>query len=239
MAAVTREDIRDAVLFRADLPASEPRRVSNAQIDTLINRSMRRLQGILESFHSEDYLRSQQVVNLLASSPTVPLTGQPKILHVLWKLANASGSQDQYLRLGTVGEFDIATHGTEVEAWSRHDAPRWTINTTAAGVREITFVPVPGNDEDLLLVTQLELVYADDVETREIDYAWEEWVVLDCLVAIRQRDKQDAGDILGERERTEIRIREQAPERKKDERVTVLDRDLDFARGTEFIRRFP
>ena len=73
MAGVTRVELREAVIFRADLPTSEPRRVSDDQVNTLINRSVRRLQGILQSFHSEDYFKIQTTSTVTSGQPSIAL----------------------------------------------------------------------------------------------------------------------------------------------------------------------
>lgn len=246
MALVTREQIRDALIFRADLPTTQPRRVTDDQLNALINRSWLRLQGILQSFHSEDYFAVILTAGLSASQGTFPAQDIPKILHVYWKIGESGAGSPALLRLNVTTEDDIQRRGGQERSWSRSDPPTWRLITEGeidAGtpvdtdfVQLIEFTPIPSESQGLVIALQAEMAFTDDVVTREIFYAWEEWIVLDCLVAIRQRDKQDASDILVERERTEQRIREQAPERKKDEAVTVLDRDAGFA---ELIRRFP
>lgn len=228
MAAVTRDLIRDAVIFRADLPPSEPRRVSDAQLDTLINRSMLRLQGVLQRFDSEDYFRVQAEATIPALS-TGELYGEAaKIIHVMWKQSANSGRLD-YLPLKLAQREDIAQRGATQETWRRAEPPRWYVSTdVTTGLRNLRFVPVPTEEEQILFVAQEEFTYEDDATPIVLDYAWEEWVVLDVTVALRQRDKQDANDLIGERTRTEIMIREQAPERFKDAGRQVTDRDYDF-----------
>lgn len=246
MARVTRQQIRDAVIFRADLPTNEPRRVSDDQLNALINRSWLRLQGILQSFHSEDYFTVLYNVTLSAMQGALSSSGMPKILHIYWKIAANQGvDSPSLLRLNVTTEDDMQRRGGVDRAWSKSDPPTWRFMNDGSIDPElppattdfdqfIEFTPIPSEDERLVITMQPEMSFTDDTVTREIFYAWEEWIVLDCLLAIRQRDKQDAGDIFQERERTELRIREQAPERRKDEAVTVLDREFD-AVG---IRRF-
>ena len=105
MARVTREQIRDAVIFRADLPTNEPRRVSNDQLNALINRSWLRLQGILQSFHSEDYFAVLYNVTLGAGQGALSSSGIAKVIHIYWKVAAVQGSTSpSLLRLGVTND---------------------------------------------------------------------------------------------------------------------------------------
>lgn len=230
MAAVTRPDIRSAIIFRADLPAAEPRRVSDTQLDTLIDRSLRRLGGILGSMHSEDFQQYSQPITLAAASGRLA-SDFARIVHVLWQIEATGTTQPKYLRLGRMTDNDWVNRGDGTlftKKWNQNDPPKWRIGKDPSGLKTndyIYFTPASTVTETLLLVVEKDWTFYDDTEPLNIHYAWEEWIVLDCLVAIRQRDKQDASDIFADRERTEQRIREQAPERFLDDRNTVIDRD--------------
>ena len=229
MPAVTLPGLRDAVIFRADLPATEPRRVSDAQLDTLLNRSLLRLQGLLSRFDSEDYFKQWVDLPIIASATGTDLPGNTgKILHIMWKQPSTGPKRRDFIRLEVAKREDIERRGATEDTWRRERPPEWYVALDTDNKRQLRFTPINAGAETILLVMQQQFVLPDDSTEIELDYAWEEWVVLDSTIAIRQRDKQDANDLLGERERTERKIREEAPERFKDADMRVVEKETDF-----------
>lgn len=229
MPAVTLPGLRAAVIFRADLPVLEPRRVSDVQLDTLLNRSLLRIQGLLSRFDSEDYFKQWVDLPILAGATGTDLPSNTgKILHIMWKQPSTGPRRRDFIRLEIAKREDIERRGATEETWRRETPPEWYVALDADNHRQLRFTPINAGAENILLVMQQQFVLADDTAEIELDYAWEEWVVLDSTIAIRQRDKQDANDLLGERERTERKIREEAPERFKDANTRVVEQETDF-----------
>ncbi|MCZ6570632.1 MAG: hypothetical protein O7B23_10785 [Deltaproteobacteria bacterium] len=235
MAEVSLKDLRDAVIFRADLPVSEPRRYSDAQIDLLINQSIRRFQGNLITWWGDDYFTRYESVSVSAGAQrNIDLAGDIKIKNLIWIPGNAT--QNGRVQAIKLHRLDLAQFHRNVFPnalkWSISDPPKWhvTYNPAAATNAEISpmykieFTPETAEDENLQLIHVSELPkLVDDADEFPTEFGWEDWIVLDVMVRIRIRDKQEASDVVRERAELAEAIREQAPEKAQSDIRTVRD----------------
>lgn len=220
----TLAELRSDLILRADLPASEPRRYSNDQLNRLINQSIQRLQSNLETWWGEDYGLLAVDETVSAGVPSV-IFGDYKIKTLFWRRPGRGNNLK--LRQMRMGEMHHYLE-TDPRSWSAADPPRWWVQLAEGepnlSRRAVVFSYPPTVDETVTIFFSypfLDLV--DDGDRFPHERGWEEWVLLDAMIRIRQRDKQEYADILNERQMMDERIRQQAPERAQTEIKTIRD----------------
>lgn len=222
MPAVTRAELRSAIIFRADLPVAEPRRYTDVQLNGLISESVRRLQGALITWWGDDYFTQETQIALTAGTSDYTLPADIKIKTLIWLRDNAGTQRTPSVKLARVdlSEIHRFIYGGD-RKWETSDPPRWYVDfEDPAYVLKFTYTST--QDENLRLYAVKEIApFTDDADVINLQWGWEEWIVLDSMVTIRQRDKQEYQDILDERTRLEGSIATQAPEKGQSEVRTV------------------
>lgn len=228
MASVTLADLRAAVLFRADLPVAEPRRYSDVQIDLLINQSIRRFQGNLITWWGDDYFTTHTPQQVTVAVPHVVLPADIKFKNVVWVPGNATqNGRVQAIKLARmeVDDFHRNVFPTP-RKWNVSDPPRWYVDFQPDDPDQyrMLFTQETTGDENLTLTTVAEMpLLVADSDDFPTEFGWEDWIVLDVMVRIRMRDKQEASDVVRERAELAEAIREQAPEKAQSEVRAVRD----------------
>lgn len=222
---VTRQTLRESLIFRADLPAAEPRRYSDIQLNMLLSESVRRLQGNLITWWGDDYFTVRTETTVAALAETVSLPADTKLKTVIWPRQGAQTTgRTRSVKLARVDLAQI--HGRSYagpQQWSTSDPPRWWVEFQDPDyVLRFTYAPTVEESIHIYHVAEI-APFTDDADYITLEWGWEDWLVLDALVRMRQRDKQEYTDILDERLRLEDKIRQQAPEKGQTEVRAIRD----------------
>lgn len=206
MITVTRAQIEEEVRQRTDLPAyGTESPVTQAEITLMCERSLSRLAGILSEAYPEGY---QISTASLATQAGVGLVSLPsdfeRLLRVAWLFA---GDRPEI----TLQVADVDNWEPWPGSWSSYNgwlfgmSPSYRVQGMTLGL-----FPTPDAIFNLKLWYVPSLLFTGGTPSVQLRQGWDDWLVCDVAVRVRQRQQKDYSDFANERDRIAEKINDQA-----------------------------
>lgn len=195
------------VIEEARVRMNAPFFTSSTQITTtaalnLMKFSARRLSAKLRRAYGSDYFARTGTVTTQADLNSVSL---PQDFTDLRQISWVRGANDSVpLDVASVDEFSAP--GEDSQAWSGSPRYRLLGNT-------IQLFPCPNAEYTLSLYYDTGIFVSATSDTMVIQPGWEEWLINDFCVKVRQSQNKEAGDFLRERAIAEEEILKEAAQR--------------------------
>jgi hypothetical protein len=199
--------LRSRIATRYNLPTLGSNSwISTTELNTEINASLQRFYALLMDCSGDDYFASYTDIT---TSDGVDLTSMPagfmRALNVTWLR-----DTDDPVQLEQASARDARKSGLIAQSWDSY-TPTWAPHGLAA----IRWFPTPNATYTVRVTySKIPADLAADADTFDAGLGWEEWVVNDvCAAALCPREERDPSVYVTERDRMELRIRDQAPVR--------------------------
>lgn len=172
-----------------------------AEALALVKYSARRLSGIIRR-HDNDYFLTTGALVTVANTQTVALPANCSDLRQLSWMRSATDRVP--LEMASVDYMDAASEAGE--AWDA--APRYRLQGD-----NILFFPKPNAVYNLSVYYDTGLYVSATSDSMSCQPGWDEWMVLDVCVRVRQMEEISAADFIAERNKVEADIVRQAASR--------------------------
>jgi hypothetical protein len=202
-AAVLVSDVIQEAMVRLALPTTLTTTTfpKAAEALALVKFSARRLGGIIRRADS-DYFLATGSLSTTANQQHVALPSNFSDLRQLSWMRSADERVE--LKMASVDEMDAATQTPR--AWD--SAPKYRLQGG-----NILFFPEPSAVYTLSIYYDTGIYVTATSDSIDCQPGWEEWLVLDVCVRVRQMEEASAADIIAERNKVEYDIVRQATSR--------------------------
>lgn len=191
-------DLIEDVRLRAELPAySTSTSVRTADILYWIKRSLQRLSGVIATSGDTAQLSVETTLTTTAGVDMVSLPTNMQALVSLYYVRDSSYEIPlERLNPDELGDVEHRDWDGEV--------PRYSLKSESIQLR-----PVPAGAYTLRVEYVTGLIVTASSDTVTLYSGWDEWVVLDTSIKVKQRLQQPYEELYREREKVEAEIRRQ------------------------------
>jgi hypothetical protein len=206
-------EVLEEARVRLDLPAfSTTTFVTSAAALNFVKFGARRLSAILRRAYGSEYFTTRTTLSTQANVDTVSLPSNFTDLRQLAWMRTSTESVP--LEMASVDEWLASSE--DVQPWN--SAPKYRLIG-----QTITLYPCPNAIYTLSLYYDTGIFVTATSDTISAQPGWEEWLVLDFCIRVRQKEEKDASDFIVERESVEQEILAAAQARDRFQTHTVRD----------------
>ncbi len=210
MLQVSRVSLEEEVRQRTDLPTyGSDSPITQTEITSMVEKSLNRLGALLNSHYGEGYFTETAQI---ATAPGFSLVSLPQdfetLLRVTW--ARDSNCPAVPLSLASVDDWDAYPSSWGSMGWGGcPSAPMYRLHGST-----LELFPTPDASYVLNLHYTTHLAFSepsgDNPAAVQLRQGWEDWIVCDVAIRVRQRQQKDASEFMQERMVLEDRIIQQA-----------------------------
>lgn len=191
-------DLIEDVRLRAELPTyTTSTSVRTADILYWIKRSLQRLSGIIWSSGDASQLALETTLTTTAGIDMISMPTDMQALVSIYYVRDSSYE----VPMDRMNPDDLGD--VEQRDWDG-EVPRYTLKGESIQLR-----PVPAGAYTVRIEYVTGLVISASTDVVQLYSGWDEWVVLDAAIKVKQRLQQPYVEIMQEREKVEAEIRRQ------------------------------
>ncbi len=206
MLQVTRASLEEEVRQRTDLPAyGSDSPITQTEIALMVEKSLNRLGALVNQHYGEGYFTETATLTTSAGFSLVSLPQDfETLLRVSW--ARDSNSPNVPLSLASVDDWDAYPSAWGSLGWGGcPSAPMYRL-----GGSTIELFPTPDAAYTLSIHYTTQLAFSGTTPAVQLRQGWEDWIVCDVAIRVRQRQQKDASEFTQERMLLEDKIIQQA-----------------------------